>query len=47
MKKRNLFSIGAMRAGSTTIYHYLSQHPYIFIPHIIEPDFFIAELARH
>ena len=47
MKKRNLFSIGAMRAGSTTIYHYLSQHPDIFIPHIKEPDFFIAEQARH
>ena len=46
MKKQNLFSIGAMRAGSTSLYHYLSQHPDIFIPHVKEPGFFAAEKAR-
>ncbi len=46
MEKQNLFSIGAMRAGSTSLYQYLSQHPDVFIPHIKEPDFFIAERAR-
>lgn len=44
--KKNLFSIGAMRAGSTSLYNYLAQHPDIFIPHVKEPDFFIAEEAR-
>ena len=47
MKKRNLFSVGAMRAGSTSLYHYLSQHPDIFVPHRKEPGFFLAEEARN
>jgi len=46
LKKTNLFLIGAMRAGSTTLYHYLSQHPEIYMSPIKEPCFFIAEYRR-
>jgi len=46
LKKTNLFLIGAMRAGSTTLYHYLSQHPEIYMSPVKEPDFFIAEYHR-
>ncbi|MDM8553363.1 sulfotransferase [Desulfococcaceae bacterium HSG7] len=44
--KVNLFSIGAMRAGSITIYHYLNQHPEIFMSPIKEPYYFVAEYHR-
>jgi len=46
LKKTNLFLIGAMRAGSTTLYHFLSQHPEIYMSSIKEPDFFVAEYSR-
>lgn len=44
--KVNLFSIGAMRAGSTSIYHYLDRHPEIFMSPVKEPYFFLAEHCR-
>jgi len=44
--KVNLFSIGAMRAASTSIYHYLGQHPEIYMSPVKEPDYFIAEYCR-
>lgn len=44
--KINLFSIGAMRAGSTSLYVGLSAHPEIFVPHIKESYYFVAEHMR-
>jgi len=44
--KVNLFLIGAMRAGSTTLYNYLKQHPEIFVLPVKEPYFFTAEYYR-
>ncbi|WP_339136103.1 MAG: sulfotransferase [Candidatus Electrothrix sp. GW3-4] len=44
--KVNLFSIGAMRAGSTSIYHFLDQHPEIYMSPIKEPYYFHAEFCR-
>lgn len=41
--KANLFSIGGMRCGSTTIYHHLSSHPQIYMSPVKEPYFFSAE----
>jgi hypothetical protein len=35
--------IGAMKAGTTSLYHYLRNHPQIFMPKVKELDFFAAE----
>jgi hypothetical protein len=36
----NFFLVGAAKAGTTSIYTYLSQHPDVFFPSIKEPHFF-------
>lgn len=35
---------GAPKAGSTSLYHYLRQHPEIFLPHLKESRFFTGEM---
>ena len=42
MKERwpDFYVVGAPKAGTTSIYNYLSQHPKIFVPEIKEPDYF-------
>ena len=35
--------IGAMKAGTTTLYQRLARHPDVFMPENKEPDFFVAE----
>jgi hypothetical protein len=37
--------IGAMKAGTTTLYGHLADHPQVFMPANKEPDFFVAEKA--
>lgn len=37
--------IGAMKAGTTSLYHYLGAHPGVFMPAIKELDFFTEELT--
>ncbi|SRR5579875_101807 len=36
----NFFVVGAAKAGTTSIYAYLSQHPQVFFPAIKEPHYF-------
>jgi len=36
----NLFIVGAAKCGTTSLYHYLSQHPGVFMSHIKEPHHF-------
>jgi Sulfotransferase family len=36
----NFFLVGAAKAGTTSIYTYLSDHPEVFFPSIKEPHFF-------
>lgn len=44
MKKRvNLFLVGAMKSGTTTLHEYLSQHPDIFMSEEKEPGYFVPE----
>jgi hypothetical protein len=38
--------IGAMKAGTTSLYHYLRAHPEVFMPTIKEPEFFVAGSNR-
>ncbi len=36
----DFFIVGAPKAGTTSLYGYLSQHPHVFAPEIKEPHFF-------
>lgn len=36
----DFFLVGAAKAGTTSLFHYLIQHPSIFIPDIKEPHYF-------
>lgn len=46
MKKTNLFIVGAAKAGTTTIYDYLCEHPDIYMSPIKEPHFFCSDIRR-
>lgn len=35
--------IGAMKAGTTTLFRHLQSHPQVFMPELKEPDFFVKE----
>jgi hypothetical protein len=43
MKVPNFFIVGAPKAGTTSLYAYLDQHPQIFLSPLKEPHFFAAE----
>jgi hypothetical protein len=43
VKLPNFFIIGAYKSGTTSLYHYLRQHPDIFMSRIKEPNFFAHE----
>ncbi len=45
--KVNLFMIGAMRSGSTSLYYYLSQHPEIFMSPVKEPEYFSRNILKN
>jgi hypothetical protein len=36
----NFFIVGAAKAGTTSLYHYLSQHPEVFMSPVKEPHYF-------
>jgi sulfotransferase family protein len=40
----NFFVVGAPKAGTTSLYHYLDQHPEIFMSPIKEPSFLADEM---
>ena len=42
----NLFIIGAMKAGTSSLHAYLHQHPQIFMSAFKEPQYFAPHLAR-
>lgn len=41
MKLPNFFIVGAAKSGTTSLYHYLRQHPQVFMPEIKEPSYFM------
>lgn len=43
MKVPNFFIVGAPKAGTTSLYAYLDQHPQIYLSPLKEPHFFAAE----
>ena len=46
MNRPDFLIIGAMRSGTTSLCHYLGQHPEIFVSGVKEPGFFAFESAR-
>jgi len=43
MTHPNFLLIGAQKAGTTALYHYLRQHPEVYMPEVKEPGFFAFE----
>jgi Sulfotransferase family len=43
----NFLVIGAMKAGTTSLYRYLRAHPQVFMPESKELNFFVAERRWH
>jgi hypothetical protein len=41
----NFFIIGAQKAGTTSLYHYLKQHPQVYMSPVKEPYFFNHEIG--
>ena len=39
----NFLIVGASRCGTTSIYHYLKEHPDVFMSRVKEPSFFLAQ----
>lgn len=39
----NFFIVGAPKAGTTSAYHYLAQHPGVFLSAVKEPNFFSSK----
>jgi hypothetical protein len=40
----NFFVVGAPKAGTTSLYHYLDQHPEIYMSPVKEPSYFADEI---
>jgi len=38
----NFLLVGAMKCGTSSLYHYLNEHPQIYLPDIKEPKLFIS-----
>jgi len=43
MRWPDFFIVGAPKAGTTSLYHYLKEHPDVFMPAEKEPNFFSSE----
>jgi hypothetical protein len=46
MARPNLFLVGAPRCGTTTLHHYLAQHPAVFMSTPKEPHYFCSDIHR-
>ncbi|MGA9509077.1 MAG: sulfotransferase domain-containing protein [Candidatus Sulfotelmatobacter sp.] len=40
----NFFIVGAPKAGTTSLYHYLEQHPDVYMSPVKEPNYFAEEI---
>lgn len=46
-RRPNLFIIGAMKSGTTSLHEYLGTHPQIAMSEVKEPGYFVEELGLH
>ncbi len=44
MQQPNFFIVGAPKAGTTSLYHHLDQHPQVYMSPIKEPCYFASEI---
>lgn len=44
MTRPDFFIVGAPKCGTTALYHYLRQHPQVFMPDRKEPHFFAVDV---
>ena len=44
MKLPNFFIVGAMKAGTTSVYSYLRQHPDVYMSPVKEPNYFCSDI---
>lgn len=44
MSHPDFFIVGAPKCGTTTLYHYLRQHPQVFMPERKEPHFYSVDI---
>jgi len=42
----NFLIVGAGKSGSTSLYHYINQHPNVFMPDNKEPNFLVADYQK-
>lgn len=42
----NFLIVGAGKSGSTSLYHYINQHPDVFMPDNKEPNFLVADYQK-
>ncbi|MBI2487107.1 MAG: sulfotransferase [Deltaproteobacteria bacterium] len=42
----NFFIVGAAKSGTTSLYHYLNQHPEIYMSPLKEPKYFSSSVVR-
>jgi hypothetical protein len=42
----NFLIVGASRCGTTSLYHYLKEHPNIFMSSIKEPSFILSQFSK-
>jgi len=47
VKLPNFLIVGASKSGTTSLYHYLKQHPEVFMPQKKEPRFFISSICKN
>jgi hypothetical protein len=47
MAKPNLFIVGHPRSGTSSLHHYLNQHPEIFMTAIKEPNYFAIDFRKN
>src|SRR5260370_42101975 len=43
---RSFFIVGAPKAGTTSLYWYIDQHPQVYMSPIKEPNFFATEIRE-
>lgn len=43
MSQPNFLIVGAAKSGTTSLYHYLKQHPNVFMPDFKEPQYFVRQ----
>ena len=46
MKLPNFLIVGAAKSGTTSLFHYLKQHPEVFMPSFKEPQYLVASKVR-